>query len=146
MNKAFVREADALEPRCPRCGAEGVETPPAALATYLADELRRRLAASVYFCPTPGCSVAYFDALEATIAADDLLRPAYPKHPDAPICPCFTFTLAEIEADWAEGVPRRIRELLVRAKSPQARCSEASPSGRCCLPEVQRIYLKLRNA
>lgn len=144
MNKAFIREADAPEPCCPHCAAVGIEVLPTALATYLAPRYRERLAASVYFCPTPTCPVAYFDALEASVPAADLLLPAYPKDPDAPICACFAFSCAEIEKDVAEGVPRRVRDLLTRAKSPQARCEERSPTGRCCIPQVQRHYMKLR--
>jgi hypothetical protein len=145
MNKAFIREADAHDPCCPRCAALGVEVLPAALATYLSPQHRHRLAASVYFCPTPSCPVAYFDALEGSVTADDLLLPAYPKDPDAPICACFAFSHADIELDVAEGVPRRVRELLTKAKSPQARCEERSPTGRCCIAEVQRQYMKLRS-
>lgn len=144
MNKAFIREADPQDPCCPRCTAAGVEVPSTALTTYLAPQQRQRLAASVYFCPTASCPIAYFDALEASIGADDLLQPAYPKHPEAPICACFGFSHADIELDVAEGVPRRIRELLAKSKSPQARCSERAPTGRCCIPEVQRQYMKLR--
>jgi hypothetical protein len=146
MNKAFLREADTPDPCCPRCAAIGVETPATALETYLSPQQRRRLSACVYFCPTPDCPIAYFDALEATVEASQLLCPAYPKNPDAPICPCFGFTETEIEADVAEGVPRRIRDLLARAKSPQARCAQAAPAGRCCVPQVQRLYFKLRGS
>jgi hypothetical protein len=122
----------------------GIEVPAAALATYLAPQQRQRLAASVYFCPTPSCPIAYFDALEASVAADDLLQPAYPKDPSAPICACFAFSRAEIEMDVAEGVPRRVRELLAKSKSSEARCEERAPTGRCCIPEVQRQYMRLR--
>jgi hypothetical protein len=144
MNKAFVREPDITEVLCPRCGAAGTSALRAAFETHVPPEPRRALAASTYFCPTPTCPVAYFDAFEAVVETAALHQPVYPKDPAAPLCACFGLTLDDVEADIAEGVPRRIRELLARSKSPEARCEELSPTGRCCLPEVQRCYFKLR--
>jgi hypothetical protein len=88
--------------------------------------------------------VAYFDAMESVIEATDLVRPVQPKDPSAPLCGCFALTLEDVEDDVAEGTPRRIRELLAKSKSPAAHCPTASPTGKCCLPEVQRVYFKLR--
>jgi hypothetical protein len=107
-------------------------------------EARRPLAASVYFCPTPNCSVAYFDAFEATVLTEALVRPVYPKDPTAPLCSCFGLTLEDVEADIAEGTPTRIRALLAKSKSPDAHCEELSPTGRSCIADVQRCYFKLR--
>ncbi|HEX5104750.1 MAG TPA: hypothetical protein VFV87_13105 [Pirellulaceae bacterium] len=144
MNKAFVRESDSTDVLCPRCGAIGIEVPRVTVEAHVSAEDRRGLASAAFFCPTPSCDVAYFDAMEATVAASALLNPVSPKVPAAPLCGCFGLTLADVEADVDEGTPRRIRELLAKSKSPQARCETASPTGRCCLPEVQRAYFKLR--
>lgn len=144
MNKAFVRESDSTEVYCPRCGAAGVETPRVAVEAHAPADARRQLATTAFFCATPNCEVAYFDAFEATVPAESLVRPVYPKDAAAPLCGCFGLTIDDVEADVAEGVPRRIRELLAKSKSPAAHCDEASPTGRCCLPEVQRAYFKLR--
>jgi hypothetical protein len=144
MNKAFVRESDNTDVRCPKCGAIGTPALRAAFDTHVTPEARRPLAASVYFCPTPTCLAAYFDAFEAVVLAGELTRPAFPKDPAAPICPCFGLTLDDIEDDVAEGTPSRIRALLPKSKSPAAHCDELAPSGHCCIPEVQRIYFKLR--
>ena len=93
-------------------------------------EARRALAATAFFCPTPNCPVAYFDAFEAQVAAAvACCRPVYPKDPAAPLCPCFGLTRDDVEADVAEGMPRRIRELLAKSKSPAAHCETASPTG-----------------
>jgi len=43
----------------------------------------------------------------------------------------------------AAGTPRRIRALVAQAKSDQARCEELSPTGRSCVPEVQKCYFRL---
>jgi hypothetical protein len=52
--------------------------------------------------------------------------------------------LDDVEADIADGTPHRIRALLARSKSPEARCEELSATGRSCIPEVQKCYFKLR--
>jgi hypothetical protein len=144
MNKAFVREPDATDVLCPRCGAAGASTPRSTVESHVPADARRPLAASAYFCPTPTCPVAYFDAFEATVMADALNRAVYPKDPAAPLCPCFGLTLDDIEADIDEGTPTRIRALIAKSKTPAARCEERSPTGRSCIPDVQKCYFKLR--
>lgn len=144
MNKAFVREPDNDDVLCPRCQSLGEAVLPTAFAATTAPDQRQQLGDRVFFCPAASCPVAYFDALESSIAAADLPRRVYPKDQSAPLCGCFGLTLEDIEDDIAEGVPRRIRELLAKSKSAAAHCSTASPTGRCCMPEVQRIYFKLR--
>jgi hypothetical protein len=116
----------------------------AAFETHVPAEARRPLAASTYFCSTPTCPVAYFDAFEAIALTDSLVRPVYPKDPTAPLCSCFGLTLDDVEADVASPAPTRIRALLAKSKSPAARCEELSPTGRSCIPDVQRCYFKLR--
>src|SRR4051812_18438288 len=112
MNKAFVREPDTSDVLCPKCGAVGISALRAAFDAHVPLEARRPLAASTYFCPTPSCPVAYFDAFEATVAADALTQPVYPKDLAAPLCSCFGLTMDDVEADAAEATPRGIRELL----------------------------------
>src|SRR5213080_2672772 len=98
MNKAFVREPDTTDVFCPRCEAAGIGVLRAAFETYVPAETRRPLAATTYFCPTPTCPVAYFDAFEAAVLTDALVRPVYPKDPTAPLCPCFDLTREDVEA------------------------------------------------
>lgn len=142
MNKAFVRESDDTEIRCPLCGTAGERVPEPALQTYLAPEVRQRLGNSVYFCETPTCKAVYFDAVEDFISVDEVLKPVYPKDPDAPMCACFGLTRDDIEQDLAEGFPRRVREIVAKAKTDEARCSEKAASGRSCVAEVQKYYLR----
>lgn len=144
MNKAFVREPDSSEVFCPRCGSSGEEVQRITIESHVPAEALRPLAATAYFCPLVTCEVAYFDAFESTVPVAALNRAVYPKDPAAALCPCFGLTRDDVEADIAEGVPRRIRELLAKSKTPAAHCETASPTGRCCLPEVQRYYFKLR--
>jgi hypothetical protein len=86
--------------------------------------------------------VAYFDFTGRTVAATELLDPAYPKDPAAPLCRCFDFTWEEIEADLAEGAARRVRALLAESTSSAAHCTRSMPDGRCCAETVQKAYLR----
>lgn len=145
MNKAFIREPDDTSAaHCPRCGSLGIPVAAETLAAQLDAESLRPLADAAFYCPFPKCEVGYFDQYEQTVAADRLRQPAFPKDPDAPICNCFGFTTADIEADIREGSPRRVRELLARGKSAEAHCQTAAPDGRSCMAEVQRYYLRSR--
>jgi hypothetical protein len=144
MNKACAREPETTEVHCPKCGAAGTDVPRVTIESHLPSDAVRGLAATAFFCPTPTCPVAYFDALEAQVSVDRLARPVYPKDPAAPLCQCFGLSREDVEADVTEGTPRRIRELLAKSKSPAAHCETASPTGRSCLSEVQRYYFKLR--
>jgi hypothetical protein len=114
------------------------------LDAQLSPTERRTLPESAYYCPFPRCEVGYFDRFERWVAGDKLLHRAYPKDPTAAICPCFDFACEEIEADVREHGTRRVKELLARSKSSEARCKTMSPSGECCLGEVQRYYMRLR--
>lgn len=144
MNKAFVREPDVTDALCPRCGSAGTTALRAAFEANVPVEARRSLAATTYFCSTPRCPVAYFDAFEATVPAEALYHPVYPKDPRAPLCACFGLTIDDVENDIADGTPTRIRALLAKSKTSAARCEELSPTGRSCIPDVQRCYFKLR--
>jgi len=144
MNKAFVREPDITDVLCPRCGSAGTTALRAAFEHHVPPEARRSLAATTYFCSTPSCPVAYFDAFEAIVPAEALSHAVYPKDPRAPLCACFGLTIDDVENDIADGTPTRIRELLAKSKTPAAHCDELSATGRSCIPDVQRCYFKLR--
>ena len=120
MNKAFVREPDATEVLCPRCGAMGTSVLRVAFEAHVPADARRPMAASTYFCPTPSCPVAYFDAFEAVVPTAALARPVFPKDQAAPLCACFGLAMDDVEADVAEGTPRRIRDLLAKSKTSES--------------------------
>jgi hypothetical protein len=147
MNKAFVKEPENTgEGHCPRCGSLGVAVGNETLTAQLVADDRRKLPDTAFFCPFARCDVAYFDQFDRTVTADRLPRPIYPKAPDAPICDCFGFTCEDIEADVLEGGVRRVKELLAKSKSPLARCVTLAPSGQCCMPDVQRYFMKFRES
>ena len=143
MNKAFVREPD-FDGRayCPRCGSLGTPVEKATLDHHVQSQARPHVADSAWFCDFPRCEVAYFDLFERFVAVDDLQSAVYPKDAEAPICACFGFTLEDLEADVREGTPTRIRALLAKSKSDDAQCQTLAADGRCCMREVQRLYMK----
>ena len=144
MNKAFVRESDNTAEYCPRCGSKGDPVGPQTLANYLTEPQRHSIAVSANFCPSANCPVAYFDTFKRVVLAAELSRPVYPKDPRAPVCACFGLTLDQIERDAAEGVVARVREIIEKSKSPQARCTDLAANGRPCTGYVQKCYLKRR--
>jgi hypothetical protein len=145
MNKAFVREPDDDgRAFCPKCGSLGVPVMGGPLDTHVRPEARAKMLHDAWFCNFPRCDVAYFNQFEGIVTIDELNRSVYPKDPDAPICACFGFTYDEVAADVEEGTPRRIRELLAKSKSPEAKCTTLAADGRCCIGAVQELFMKLR--
>ena len=136
MNKAFCKEPDdSRPPQCPRCGNEGVRVEPATLAAHVTAAASERLG-----------EPAYFDLLERTVAAGDARGLPWPKDPDGPLCACFGLTADDIDADIAEGVPTRIREVVRKAALPDAACGTRSADGRSCVARVQRAYVRRKAA
>ena len=112
------------------------------LDAHVLDGPRERLGDAAWFCRYSRCGVAYFNEFDVVVNIEQLKTPIYPKHDDKPICPCFGFEIKDVEADVRDGAPVRIRELLAKSESPDARCITLAADGRCCLPEVQRIYMR----
>jgi Zinc binding domain len=147
VNKAFVREPeDDGRGYCPRCRSLGIAVGPGPLDTHVRPESRGQLLDAAWFCGYPHCEVAYFNQFDAVVAVDELHAPVYPKDPDAPICACFGLAYDDVEADVRDGAPTRIRTLLARSKSPEARCATLAADGRCCMGAVQELYMRLRAA
>lgn len=145
MNKAFVREPeDTGQRHCPRCGSLGTLATAAAVHEHLRPEALGSLSDTAWFCPFPRCEVAYFDTFERVVTVEQLRYPVWPKDPAAPLCSCFGLTCDDVEQDIREGVVTRVRAVVERAKSPEARCQALAPDGRSCVAEVQRYYMKLR--
>lgn len=144
MNKAFVREPDHDADYCPRCGSKGQQVSRETVQHYLPVEKTPMVADPANFCPSPQCEVVYFDAFERVILTGDLNRPVYPKDPDAPMCACFGLTRHDIEMDIAEGVVTRVRAILEKAKSAEARCAQTAANGQSCVAYVQKYYMQRR--
>ena len=143
MNKAFIREPEfSGQAYCPRCGSVGTAVSEAVLDHQVKPECRARLGQAAWFCGYARCDVAYFDLLDRVVTVAELQRAIYPKDPSAPICACFGFTLDELEADVHEKSPIRVRDLLAKSKSSEARCRLLAADGHCCMAEVQRLYMR----
>jgi Zinc binding domain len=145
MNKAFVKESDSTDGRCPRCGSPGSPVYRATLESHVPPETLAHLTDSAFFCPFARCSVVYFDLFDRVIEESAVAAPVYPKNPSAPLCACFGLTRDDIEDDLREGTVTRTRASVERANSSEARCQTASPSGQCCLSEIQGYYMRRRN-
>ena len=144
MNKAFIKENDPTSYYCPRCQSLGIPVNHQTMRAHLREDAERRVADSAYFCEFPTCEVVYFDAFERVALVSDLVHSVYPKDDSAAMCACFGFGRDDIEADVSQGVATRTRALLDRAKSAEARCHIRSASGRSCVADVQRTFMKLR--
>jgi hypothetical protein len=145
MNKAFVKEQDSTEGRCPKCGSPGTPVFQETLRAHLPREALENLTDSAFFCAQPRCPVVYFDLFDRVVEESAVKTSVYPKDPAAPLCPCFGLTCDDVDLDIREGVVTRTRACVERAKSPEARCGTASPSGQSCVAEVQRYYMKRRS-
>ena len=146
MNKAFVREPDAdARLLCPRCASPGTAVGNSPVETYVRPESQAALRDAAWYCGNSACEVAYFNMFEQTVCVSELVTPVYPYDLDAPMCACFGFTSDDVEADIEDGQPVRIRVLLAKSQSPQARCQTLAVDGNCCMREVQRLYMKLRS-
>jgi len=146
LNKAFVREQESTAEFCPRCGTKGEVVGGETIRHHLPPERPLGLAEPASFCPSPGCSVVYFDGLERTITVEELKAPVYPKDPEAPICACFGLTREDIEQDIEEGVTTRVKAILEKARSAEARCALAAVNGRSCVRYVQKYYMQCLQA
>ena len=146
MNKAFVREPDAdARLLCPRCASPGTAVGNGPVETYVRPESQAALRDAAWYCGNSACEVAYFNMFEQTVCVSELVTPVYPYDLDAPMCACFGFTSDDVEADIEDGQPVRIRALLAKSQSPQARCQTLAVDGNCCMREVQRLYMQLRS-
>jgi hypothetical protein len=145
LNKAFVKEPEEHGDQCPNCGSRGEVVFPATLKAHLKEEDASKFSDSGFFCPLGSCDVAYFDRSERCVTVDRLNGPVYPKNPDAPICPCFGLTCDDIEQDIEEGVVTRVRAHREKALSEDTRCTTRAADGQCCIPAVQRYYMRRRS-
>ena len=140
MSRAFIRDPEPGEPRCPGCQGLGEPVGPPTLEALLAPKDRDVLGAAAFYCADPACANAYFTAWGATVPAARLKGTAYPKDPAGPICPCTGLLASDVVTDAREGRKDRMRELKERAEGPEARCLTCSPEGRSCVARVFRLF------
>lgn len=140
MSRAFMKESEPEEPRCPSCSSLGEAVGATTIEVHVAAADRAALGDRAYYCSNPSCRLAYFNGWGTSILADQILSPAWPKDPKAPICPCFGVRADDIEADARAGRKERVKHLLEQSKGPDARCAQRAPDGQCCMPKVYRLF------
>src|SRR5262249_62252061 len=118
MNKAFVKEQDSTEGRCPRCGSPGAVVFQETLQVHLSSEQLSPLTDTAFFCAQPRCSVVYFDLFDRVVEEANVKTPVYPKNAEAPLCSCFGLTCEDVDEDIREGRVARTRACIEKAKSP----------------------------
>jgi hypothetical protein len=135
-----MKEGEAPEPRCPSCDTLGDAVGPPTLVAQVPADLRGALGDRAYYCVNSACRTAYFNGWGTVVPAERIARPAFPKDPDGPLCPCFGVSPSQILSEAREGRKEGIRSLKARAEGPEARCAECSPDGRSCLPRALRLF------
>ena len=147
MSRAFIKEPETTGPTCPSppgCGGTGVPVSRATLQSRLGAQVASRLEGEAFLCPDPACEVAYFDARHASATRAEMVGPAWPKSPSAPLCACFGVAREMIE-DWARrGDLPAMRAFLERTASTEARCELTAADGRCCATEARRVFLRAK--
>lgn len=144
VNKAFVRDPEPQDPRCPEptgCGAAGVAVEAETLETQLAARARGTLSDPIFYCPNPRCAVGYYDALGGVVSRDEIRHPAYPKPASAPLCRCLGITAETVIEEAKRGDREGIRRIVAQAEQGAHRCRKAMPSGRPCATEARRLFL-----
>ncbi len=132
-------------PSCPGCGLRGRRIATRTAIAVTSEPLPARQ--QLFVCAAPDCSLIYYGAAGAHIAASALrLRPTW-KGGDV-LCFCFGHRLAELDggassrdADGDDLVSRIER----RVRAGDCACELRNPSGRCCLPEIARSRSTLRS-
>lgn len=141
-----MKESEQEEPRCPGCqtlgDAVGLET----LEAHVTPTDRAALGEKAFYCAQSTCAIAYFNGWGSLVPRERMIGPAYPKDPEAPICPCFGLKAADIVADAQAGLKERVRVLRQRSEGPEARCAARAPDGQCCIPRVFRLFREIFEA
>jgi hypothetical protein len=140
VSRAFIREAETPDPRCPGCGGSGEPVGFPALRGHLPPEEAAALGERAYYCVDPACRTAYFNGWGAAVPVERMTARAAPKDPEAPLCSCFGMRTEEVVADAREGRKDRVRDLVERSRGPEARCAERSPDGLPCVARVLRLF------
>ena len=140
MSRAFLKDPEPADPRCPSCGSLGEAVGAPTLEAQISKEDRASLGTAAFYCEDSACRTAYFNAWGAAVPDSRLKTSAYPKNPEAPVCPCFGIPAADIQSDAREGRKDRMKDLVERSKGPEAKCATLCPDGKSCMPRVMRLF------
>ena len=140
MSRAFIKESEQADPRCPGCGALGEQVGASTLQAHLPADACVTVGDKAFYCVNSECPVAYFNAWGVSVPRDRMKGTAFPKDPAAPICSCFGLTASDVVADAREGRKDRVKNLVERAKGPEAKCVETNPAGQPCVTRVLQLF------
>lgn len=135
-----MKEGEAPDPRCPSCQSPGEAVGIVTLDAQLSPDDRKAIGDRAFYCPSPSCPTAYFSAWDAVVPLSRLRSRSWPKDPDAPLCPCFGLTVADIVNDARAGRKNRVLEIREEADAPDARCPSLAPDGKSCSAQVMRLF------
>ena len=127
---------------CPGCGGPGKRVTRATLDALLTPEARLASLGELdtaRYCGAAGCDIVYWTGEPpVTRTVGDVAVEVFDKtiRRDRPVCYCFGFTVAEVEADTEGTIATDIAQ---RCRDGLDRCETTSPSGRCCLGAVRRL-------
>jgi hypothetical protein len=145
VSRAFVKEAEDPDPRCPAppgCDGVGVPVTRVTLVARLGESRAAAFHEPAFYCPDAACPVAYFDAFRGHASRDELLAKAYPKHEGAPLCACFGVARETIEDYGRRGDKAAMRTFLERVGSSDARCALLAVDGKSCATEARRTFMR----
>jgi hypothetical protein len=149
VNKAFVREPDSPEPRCPEsggCGRRGTLVSEQTLGAQLRADDVRRINPPAYYCSNPKCPVAYFDGWGGMVPLKALETRAYPKDPEGMICACLRVPARRIVSDAQVDDRSTLLRILEHVRGDTACCETASPEGVSCERRLRQLFLEHRPA
>lgn len=133
--------------RCAECGAEGRPVERQTILHHVKHQQLDQVSREAYrFCPDPDCEVVYYGNGGTHFKVNDLRHFVSAKMTgDArPICYCFGFTEGnareEIVRTGKSTIPATVSRLI---KAGMCACEVRSPSGTCCLGEVNRTVKRL---
>jgi len=145
----FTVVKSSISDRCSFCNNKAKQVPTSAINHFLKDEVKTKLSSleNFYFCSTPSCQVVYFkDNLSITL--DDvkysigLKDNSYP----ATVCFCFNWTKEKIyEQIESTGDTSALEEIKEHVKNKSCSCEVQNPKGRCCMADVKKTIIELKN-
>jgi hypothetical protein len=136
MSRAFVRDPEPGEPRCPACGAIGEAVGAATLDARAPAERRALLGSAAFWCGSADCAVGYFTSWGESVPAGRV----WPKDPAAPICACTGLSASDVVADARAGRKDRMKALKELAEGPTSRCLTECADGKPCVARMFRLF------
>ena len=137
-------------PVCPTNSRPGKLVDSLILKACLAIPLTELRPTSYHFCQEPDCPTVYYAADGGQVFDEAALRErVYQKHPDDDnvlVCYCFQHTIGSIRTELlATGSSTVVDAITAGIQADQCACDIRNPQGICCLGNVHRLVVRLRD-